>query len=154
MRKSLIAALAVVSAIAMYMVWTSSPTVPLTLARQEAIDRAAVDATVDGRVAWTRLESKLVTYREWQGPFGLSGGLGYPDTRDPDTLYWAVAYLGPMTAMDSPSYRCQWVVRIFAADRRAPDPDDGADVCGQGGWRFEFALLPDRSWWRPGDWRF
>jgi hypothetical protein len=45
-----------------YLVSISSPTVPLVLSRQQAIERAAPAATVNGKVAWTRVESKLITY--------------------------------------------------------------------------------------------
>jgi len=54
-RKLLFVPLALVAAVTVYMVWSSSPTVPLTLTRQQAIERAAPDATVSGRVAWTQV---------------------------------------------------------------------------------------------------
>jgi hypothetical protein len=63
-RKLFFVPLALVAATIIYMVWSSSPTVPLTLTRQQAIARAATDATVSGKVVWTEVESKLVTYGE------------------------------------------------------------------------------------------
>jgi hypothetical protein len=141
----------VVIPLVLVLVWTSSPTVPLTLSRNQAIERAALDATVKGELLWTRVESKLVTYREWTRVLHLppSGSRGHKDTMDPDALYWIVAYLGPLAPVESPSYRCDWVIRVFAADGRAPETF-GASMCGKGGWQWGFAVLPDHSWWRLG----
>lgn len=113
MRKLLFLPLALVAAITIYMVWTSSPTVPLTLTRQQAIARAATDATVSGEVCWTQVESKLVTYREWNRPSAFKATRGYVDNTDPDSLVWVVAYLGSMVSV-SPD--CEWLVRAVRAD--------------------------------------
>ena len=150
MRKLLFVPLALVAAIAILMVWSSSPTVPLTLTRQQAIARAATDATVRGKVVWTLVGSKLVTYGEWYRLFGLTPSLGYVDTTDPDALVWVVAYLGPMVSV-SPDY-CEWAVRAFRADGRIVS-DWGASLCGKGRWPSGFDLLPDRSWFRLDDLR-
>jgi hypothetical protein len=146
-RRSLLVLLSAVllGAIAFF-AWTSSPTVPLTLTRQEAIDRAAVDATVEGQVAWTRVESKLVTYAEWRRVFSAPSSHA-KDTINPEALFWIVAYLGRLVPVESPSYRCDWVIRVFPADERVP-ATFGASMCGQGGWQWEFAVLPDHSWAR------
>jgi hypothetical protein len=137
--------LAIAAAITIYMVWSSSPTVPLTLTRQRAIARAATDATVSGNVLWTRVESKLVTYGEWDRVFGLTAGRGYVDTTDRDALVWVVAYVGPMLSV-SVDY-CEWAMRAFRADSRIAS-DWGASSCGPGQRPWGFALLPDRSWFR------
>ncbi len=149
MRKLLFVPLALVAAI-IYVVWSSSPTVPLTLTRQQAIARAATDATVSGEVRWTQVESKLVTYREWNRLSPFTPTFGYVDTTDPDSLVWVVAYLGPMVSV-SPDY-CEWVVRAFRADSRIAT-DWGASQCGKGQWPSGFDLLPDRSWFRLDDMR-
>jgi hypothetical protein len=140
--------LALLLALLLFMGWTSSPTVSLALTRQQAVARAAVDATVHGQVAWSRVESKLVTYREWNGMLiPRVPGFGASDVPNPDALYWVVAYLGPLTPV-SADY-CEWVIRVFAADERAPSPDYGASTCGRGGWQWSFSVLPDHSWFRP-----
>lgn len=146
-----LALIGIVAFIVIVMVWTSSPTVLLTLSREQAIERAALGATVNGERMWTRVESKLVTYREWTRLLhGLpAGSLGYQDTMDPDALFWIVAYLGPLVPIETPSYRCDWVIQIYAADERAP-ATYGASMCGKGAWQWGFAVLPDRSWWRLG----
>jgi hypothetical protein len=131
---------------AIFLIWTSSPTVPLTLTRQQAVDRAAVDATVDGQVGWTRTESKLVTYAEWRRLFSAPSSHVKDDT-NPDALFWMVAYLGRLVPFESASYHCEWVIRVFAADARVP-ATFGSSMCGQGGWQWEFVVLPDHSWWR------
>lgn len=144
LRKLLLAPLALVAAITVYMVWSSSPTVPLTLTRQEAIERSAPDATFSGKVAWTQVESKLVTYGEaGDRLFRLTPGFGYVDPTDRDALVWVVAYLGPSR---SASF-CEWTVRAFRADGRIAT-DWGASLCGQGRWPSSFDLLADRSWFR------
>jgi len=129
-----------------FFIWTSSPIVPLTLTRQQGVDRAAVDATVDGQVTWTRVDSKLVTYGEWRRLFSSPSSHAKDDT-NPDALFWVVAYLGRLIPFESPSYHCDWVIRVFAADERAP-ATFGASMCGQGGWQWKFVVLPDRSWFR------
>jgi hypothetical protein len=149
-RKLLFVPLALVAAITILMVWSSSPTVPLTLTREQAIARAATDATVRGKVVWTQVESKLVTYGEWDRLFGLTPSFGYVDTTDRDALVWVVAYLGPMVSM-SPDY-CEWAVRAFRADGRIVT-DWGASSCGKGQRPSGFDLLPDRSWFRLDDLR-
>jgi hypothetical protein len=131
-----------------FFIWTSSPTVALTLTRQQAIDRAAVDATVDGQITWTRMESKLVRYAEWREL--ISVPTYGEDTTNPDSLFWVVAYLGRFVPIESATYQCQWVMRVFAADGRAPETF-GASMCGQGGWQWDFVLLPDHSWGRLDD---
>ena len=147
MRRFLLVVLSAVLFVALaFFIWTSSPIVPLTLTRQQAVDRAAVDATVDGQVTWTRVDSKLVTYGEWRRLFSLSSSHAKDDT-NPDALFWVVAYLGRLIPFESPSYHCDWVIRVFAADERAP-ATFGASMCGQGGWQWEFVVLPDRSWFR------
>jgi len=144
-RRLLFIPIAVVVLVTIYMTWTSSPSVPLALTREQAIARAAPDATTNGRVAWTQIESKLVTYGDWQRSFGLTPGLGYLDTTDRDALIWVVAYIGPMVSV-SPDY-CEWVVRAFSADRRLP-VEWGAAQCGKGHWPSGLDFLPDRSWFR------
>jgi hypothetical protein len=150
MRKLLFVPLVLVAAITISVVWSSSPTVPLTLTRQQAIARAATDATVSGTVVWTQIESKLVTYGEWDRVFGFTPGLGYVDTTDRDALVWVVAYLGPMVSI-SPDY-CEWAVRAFRADSSIAS-DWGGSSCGKGQWPSGFDLLPDRSWFRLNDLR-
>ena len=145
MRKLLFVPLGLVAAVTVYMVWSSSPTVPLTLTRRQAIERAAPDATVSGRVAWTHVESKLLTYAEWDRVFGPRSGRGQIETTDPDALIWVVAYLGPMVSM-SIDY-CEWAVRAFRADGRIAT-DWGASMCGKGQRPWGFDLLPDRGWFR------
>lgn len=145
MRKLLFVPLTLVATISVYMVWSSSPTVPLTLTRQEAIERSALDATDSGRAAWTHVESKLVTYAEWGRMLGRTPGLGQTDTTDPDALIWVVAYRGPMVSM-SLDY-CEWAVRAFRADGRIAS-DWGASMCGKGQRPWGFDLLPDRGWFR------
>jgi hypothetical protein len=149
-RKLLFVPLALVAAIIISMAWSSSPTVALTLTRQQAIARAATDATVSGKVVWTQVETKLVTYGEWDRVFGLTPGRGYVDTIDRDALVWVVAYLGPMVSM-SVDY-CEWAVRAFRADSRIAS-DWGASSCGKGQRPSGFELLPDRSWFRLDDLR-
>lgn len=117
----------VLSAVTMR-VLSSSPSVPLTLTRQEALARAA---TVSGAPAWTRVESKLVTYGELR-PFLLTPGLSQ-DTTDPQTLVWLVAYRGRLPAIESATYQCEWVMRAFAADDRMLSTWE-ASLCGQGEW--------------------
>ena len=150
MRKLLFVPLALAAAITISVVWSSSPTVALTLTRQQAIARAATDATVRGRVVWTQVETKLVTYGEWDRVFGLTLGGSYVDTTDRDALVWVVAYLGPMLSM-SVDY-CEWAVRAFRADSRIAS-DWGASSCGKGQRPSGFELLPDRSWFRLDDLR-
>jgi hypothetical protein len=149
-RKPLFVPLALVAAIIISVVWSSSPTVALTLTRQQAIARAATDATVSGKVVWTQVETKLVTYGEWDRVFGLTHGRGSADTMDRDALVWVVAYLGPMVSM-SADY-CEWAVRAFRADSRIAT-DWGASSCGKGQRPSGFYLLPDRSWFRLDDLR-
>lgn len=144
MRKLLLAPLVLAAGI---MVWSSSPTVPLTLTRQQAIARAATDATVNGKVGWTQVESKLVTYGEWDRVFGITPGLGYVDTTDRNALIWVVSYVGPMVSTGA-NY-CEWAVRAFRADSRIAT-DWGASLCGPGQRPSVFDLLPDRSWFRLG----
>jgi hypothetical protein len=153
-RKFLVLVLGSLAALVVgFMVWSSSPAIPLTLSRQQAVEQAAVDATVKNEIAWTRVESKLVTYREWTRVIGIpTSGRGAREEMNPDALFWVVAYLGPLVSMEGPGYRCDWVLRVFAADQRAP-ATYGASMCGMGGWRWEFAVLPDRSWWRLEDLR-
>jgi hypothetical protein len=131
--------------IAGYLVWSSSPTVPLILSRQQAIERAALSAMVNGTVAWTRVESKLIRYEEWRRLFAPTPGLGYTDTTDANALLWVVAYRGPMPAI-SVDY-CVWAFEVFPADARMPR-DWGATECGPEGWPMTFDLLPDLAWWR------
>jgi hypothetical protein len=146
LRRLVLVALSVLLlACVIFFIWTSSPSVPLTLTRQQAIDRAAVDATVDGSVTWTRVESKLVTYAEWRRLFSIPTVAA--DTTNPDSLFWIVAYLGRLVPVESLSYHCDWVMRVFAADERAP-ATFGASTCGQGGWQWDFVFLPDHSWGR------
>ena len=146
LRSSLFVLAGLAVAGALLLVWTSSPNVPLTLTRREAIERASVDATVGGRVMWTRVESKLATYREWTRLLHMPP-TGDEDPLNPDALFWVVAYVGLLATVDTPAYRCEWVIRVFAADGRTP-ATYGASTCGQGGWQWPFALLPDRAWWR------
>jgi hypothetical protein len=128
-----------------YMVWTSSPSMPLTTTREQAILRATPDATTNGKLAWTRVESKLVTYADLGRSFPLPvGSFGYVDTTDRDALVWVVAYLGPMVSTGG---HCEWVLRVFPADSRMP-PDWSASECGRGHWPSGFDFLPDRSWFR------
>lgn len=127
-----------------YMVSTSSPTIALTLTRDAAIARAAVGAAVEGRPTWSRVESKLITYREWTRVLGST--YWSDPSISPDALFWVISYLGRLPEFESPTYQCEWVIRVFAADR-APR-EFGATMCGQGGWRWEFAVLADRAWWR------
>ena len=149
-RRLLFVPLALVAAITFSMVWSSSPTVPLTLTRQQAIARAASDATVSGKVAWTHVETKLVTYGEADRLFAITPGLGYVDRTDRDALVWVVAYLGPMVSIGA-DY-CEWAVRAFRADGRIAS-DWGASLCGNGQPPSGFDLLPDRSWFRLDDLR-
>ena len=90
MRKLLFVPPALVIAVAVYLVWSSSPTVPLTLTRQQAIERAAPEATLSGRTVWTGVESKLLRCREWNLLAPFTWGLGYVDTTDQDALVWVV----------------------------------------------------------------
>lgn len=145
-RIAAIAVTALVLAAVTWLVWTSSPSVPLTLARQEAIARAASGASVGGTPAWTRVESKLVTYGEL-GPLLLTPGLGLRDPTDPHALVWMVAYRGRLPAIESATYQCEWVIRAFPADHRLLESWE-ASLCGQGQWGWQFNLMPDRSWWR------
>jgi hypothetical protein len=147
--RKLLLLLAFVAAITIYMVWSSSPTVPLTLTRGQAIARAAMDATVSGKVVWTQVESKLVTYGEARRLFPFASGRS-EDTTDQDALVWVVAYVGPMVSM-STDY-CDWAVRAFRADRRIAS-DWGASSCGPGQRPWGLGLLPDRSWFRFDDLR-
>jgi hypothetical protein len=149
MRKLLFVPLALVAAITVYLVWSSSPSVPLTVTRDQAIARAASDATVHGKIVWTRVESKLVTYGESHRLFGTPG-LGYVDPTDPDALVWLVAYVGPMVSIGA-DY-CEWVVRAFRADARI-GTDWSASLCGKGQWPSDIDLFPDRSWFRLDDLR-
>ena len=150
MRKLLFVPLALVAAITISVVWSSSPTVALTLTREQAIARAATDATVSGKLVWTQVETKLVTYGEWDRVFGVTPGRGYVGTTDRDALVWVVAYLGPMVSM-SADY-CEWAVRAFRADSRIAS-DWGASSCGKGQRPSGFDLLPDRSLFRLDDLR-
>jgi hypothetical protein len=149
MRKLLLVPLALVAAMTVYLVWSSSPSVPLTLTRDQAIARAATDATVHGKIAWTRVESKLVTYGESRRLFGLPG-LGYVDQTDPDALVWLVAYVGPMVSVGA-DY-CEWTIRAFRADSRI-GTDWSASLCGKGQRPSDIDLFPDRSWFRLDDLR-
>ena len=128
-----------------YLISSSSPTVPLVLFRQQAIERAASAATVNGKVAWTRVESKLITYEQWRRLFGLTPGLGYVDTTNPDALLWLIAYRGPMSSI-SVDY-CAWALEAFPADGRMFHDWEAAE-CGPDGSSLTFDLLPDLSWWR------
>jgi len=145
MRRLLLVPVALLVVLAGYLISSSSPTVPLVMSRQQAIDRAASAATVNGTVAWTRVESKLITYEQWRRLFGLTPGLGYVDTTNPDALLWIVAYRGPMHSI-SVDY-CSWALETFPADGRM-SRDWEARGCGPDGWPLTFDLLPDLSWWR------
>ncbi len=147
-RKLLFVPLIFIAAITVCMVWSSSPTVPLILTRQQAIERAATDATVSGKLLWTHVESKLVRYGEWNRVFPFTGTFGYVDTTDRDALVWLVAYFGPMGPTMSPN--CDWAIRAFRADGRIAT-DWGASLCGGGQLPSDFELLPDRSWFRLDD---
>jgi hypothetical protein len=149
MRKLLFVPLALVAGITVYLVWSSSPSVPLTVTRDQAIARAASDATVQGNLAWTRVESKLVTYGEARRLF-LTPSLNFVDPTDPDALVWLVAYVGPMVSI-SADY-CEWGVRAFRADARI-GTDWSAKSCGKGHWPSDIDLFPDRSWFRLDDLR-
>ena len=137
--------LVLIAAVSIYGVWSSSPTVPLTLTRQQAIMRAAPEATVSGTITWTRVEAKLITYREWNMIAPFTPGLGYVDTTDGGALVWVVAYRGPIVSV-SPDY-CEWSLLAFRADSRM-SPDWSASECGKGQWPVTFDLLPDRTWLR------
>lgn len=150
MRKLLFVPLALAAGITIAMVWSSSPTVPLTLTREQAIARAATDATMNGNVRWTDVRSKLMTYGDFNRLFGWTPGLGYVDTTDRDALVWVVAYAGPLVSISS-DY-CEWVLRAFRADDRIAT-DWGASSCGKGQRPSAFDLLPDRSWFRLDDLR-
>lgn len=150
MRKLLFVPLICVAAIIVYMVWSSSPTVPLTLTREQAIARAAADATVGGNVAWTHVEPKLVTYAEWSRVLPLEPSFGYVDTTDRDALVWVVAYFGTMDTTKSPN--CEWAIRAFRADGRIAT-DWSASLCGGGELPSAFETVPDRSWFRLDDLR-
>jgi hypothetical protein len=145
MRRFLLVPVGLFVVLAGYLISSSSPTVPLMLSRQQAIERAAPAATVNGKVAWTRVESKLITYEQWRRLFGLTPGLGYVDTTNPDALLWLIAYRGPMPSI-SVDY-CSWALEAFPADGRMFH-DWGATECGPDGWPLRFDLLPDLSWWR------
>lgn len=145
MHKRVLVPLALIGAISLYGVWGSSPTIPLALTRQRAIARAAPEATVRGSIVWTQVESKLLTYREWNWLAPFTPGLGYVDTTDKDALLWVVAYRGPMVS-SSPDY-CEWSLLAFPADSRISG-DWRASVCSKGQWPATFNLLPDRSWLR------
>jgi hypothetical protein len=149
-RRLVLVPLALVAAITFSMVWSSSPTVPLTLTRQQAIERAASDATVSGKVAWSHVETKLVTYGEADRLFAMKTGLDYVDSIDRDALIWVVAYRGPMVSIGA-DY-CEWAVRALRADGRIAS-DWGASLCGKGQPPSGFDLLPDRSWFRLDDLR-
>jgi hypothetical protein len=144
-RRLLLVPVALLVVLAGYLVSISSPTVPLVLSRQQAIERAAPAATVNGKVAWTRVESKLITYEQSRRLFGFTPSLGYVDTTNPDALLWVVAYRGPMPSIGV-GY-CSWALEAFPADGRMA-PEWGATECGPDGWPLTFDLLPDLSWWR------
>lgn len=150
MRKLLFVPLIFVAGNIVYMVWSSSPTVPLTLTRQQAIARAATDATVSGKLAWIQVESKLVTYAEWSRILPLTPSFAYVDTTDRDALVWVVAYFGPMDPTKGPN--CEWAIRAFRADGRIAT-DWSASLCGGGELPSAFETVPDRSWFRLDDLR-
>ena len=145
MRKLLLVPLSLVVAVVVYIVWSSSPNVPLVLSREDAIGRAAAEATRDGKRVWTRVESKLITYHEWNAIARITPGLGYVDTTDPSALVWVVAYRGPMLSVSADF--CEWSMLAFRADDRITS-DWSASECGQGERPRMFDLLPDRSWFR------
>jgi len=95
---------------------------------------------VGGRVSWSNVQSKLVTYHEWNDVARLASGAA-TDATNTDALVWVVAYDGPMTG----SFDCQWTLVAVAADGRISDQWQ-ADECGNGNWPSRFDLLVDRSW--------
>jgi len=126
-------------------IWSSSPTVSLVLTREQAIARAAPDATLHGRLVWTHVDSKLITYREWNGLASFTLGLGYSDPTDGDALVWVVSYDGPMLSVGADS--CEWTLLAFAADGRMPRDWRGSE-CGRGDRPSTFYMLVDRAWLR------
>lgn len=151
MRRILIVPLTLAALVAIYMVWSSAPTVPLTLTREEALSRARQRDMSGGHVPWTRVESKLATYRELRLILGMpvfGGNRGHEPVPDPDALYWVVAYAA--APVPPPAYACQWGELAFAADARGPSKEFSMSTCGEGSWRSEFDLLPDHAWWRFG----
>ena len=151
MRRLLAVPVTLAVALAMYLVWSSAPTVPLTLTREEALGRARQQDMSGGHVPWTRVESKLVTYRELRLVLGMpvfGGYRGDEPAPDPNALYWVVAYAA--APVPPPAYSCQWGEFAFAADDRGPTKQFSMSTCGEGSWRSEFDLLPDHAWWRLG----
>jgi hypothetical protein len=110
-----------------------------TVSRQEAIDRVVSRPPGKPSTA-TRVEAKLVQYKEWERRQG--GSRSY--TTDPDTLVWVVAYVAPdiTTRRGDP---CAWAISVSAARPLAPGDNVGVFQCGPGTWPAWFAQLVDLS---------
>jgi hypothetical protein len=86
----------------------------------------------------TRVEAKLVQYKDWERRQG--GSRSY--TMDPDTLVWVVAYVAPdiTTRRGDP---CAWAISVSAARPLAPGDGVGVFQCGPGTWPAWFDQLVD-----------
>jgi hypothetical protein len=86
----------------------------------------------------TRVEAKLVQYKDWERRQG--GSRSY--TMDPDTLVWVVAYVAPdiTTRRGDP---CAWAISVSAARPLAPGDGVGVFQCGPGTWLAWFDQLVD-----------
>jgi hypothetical protein len=108
-----------------------------TVSRQEAIDRVVLRPPGKPSTA-TRVEAKLVQYKDWERRQG--GSRSY--TMDPDTLVWVVAYVAPdiTTRRGDP---CAWAISVSAARPLAPGDGVGVFQCGPGTWLAWFDQLVD-----------
>lgn len=108
-----------------------------TVSRQEAMDRAVPHPAGKPSPA-TRIEAKLVLYKDWER---LQGGSRSYVT-DPDTLVWVVAYVAPniTTRRGDP---CPWAVGVSAARPLEPGNNVGVFQCGPGTWPAWFDQLVD-----------
>lgn len=109
-----------------------------TVSRQDAIDGA--DRRPAGKASpATRIEAKLVLYKDWER---LQGGSRSYVT-DPDTLVWVVAYVAPNITTRRGEPCGGWAASVSAARPLDPGNNVGVFQCGPGTWPAWFDQLVD-----------
>jgi hypothetical protein len=109
-----------------------------TVTRQQAIEHAAPTTRMGKPSTYTRVEAKLVLYKDWERV--MSNGKSF--VTDPDTLVWVVAYTGTGITTRRGDI-CVWGVSVFAARPLEPENNVGVFACGTDAWPQAFDRLVD-----------